>query len=63
MSKIELGDCRKLFKDIPDNSVDLIATSPPYDNIEGAGYQVAQKDILFLSMYSEFLDEVFDNMF
>ena len=63
MSKIELGDCRKLFKDIPDNSVDLIATSPPYDNIEGAGYQVAQKDILFLSMYSEFLDEVFDNMY
>lgn len=63
MSKVELGDCRKLFKDIPDNSVDLIATSPPYDNIEGAGYQVAQKDILFLSMYSEFLDDVFDNMY
>ena len=25
-----LGDCRKELKKIPDNSVDLIVTSPPY---------------------------------
>jgi DNA modification methylase len=25
-----LGDCRDVLKDIPDNSVDLIFTSPPY---------------------------------
>jgi site-specific DNA-methyltransferase (adenine-specific)/site-specific DNA-methyltransferase (cytosine-N4-specific) len=25
-----LGDCRKILKDIPDHSVDLIFTSPPY---------------------------------
>lgn len=25
-----LGDCRHILKDIPDNSVDLIVTSPPY---------------------------------
>ena len=25
-----LGDCKHLLKDIPDNSVDLIVTSPPY---------------------------------
>jgi len=24
------GDCRELLKEIPDNSVDLIVTSPPY---------------------------------
>lgn len=27
---IYLGDCREILKDIPDNSVDLIFTSPPY---------------------------------
>lgn len=29
-SKIILGDCREKLKHIPDNSVDLIITSPPY---------------------------------
>lgn len=27
------GDCLELMKDIPDNSVDLTVTSPPYDNL------------------------------
>ena len=32
MSKIELiqGDCLEKMKDIPDGSVDLVVTSPPY---------------------------------
>ena len=25
-----LGDCKTMLKKIPDNSVDLIVTSPPY---------------------------------
>lgn len=29
-SELYLGDCRLVLKDIPDNSVDLIFTSPPY---------------------------------
>lgn len=29
-NKILLGDCEKLLKDFPDNSIDLIFTSPPY---------------------------------
>lgn len=35
MGKIELiqGDCRDKMKDIPDGSVDLTVTSPPYDNL------------------------------
>ena len=34
-SKIELhhGDCLEVMKEIPDGSVDLTVTSPPYDNI------------------------------
>ena len=37
MSKIDLlqGDCLELMKDIPDDSVDLIVTDPPY----GIGYR------------------------
>ena len=35
MKKFELwhGDCLELMKDIPDVSVDLTVTSPPYDNL------------------------------
>ena len=34
-SNIDLrqGDCLELMKDIPDGSVDMIVTSPPYDNL------------------------------
>ena len=28
-----LGDCLEKMKDIPDGSVDLVVTSPPYDNL------------------------------
>ena len=30
LNKILLGDCEEVLKRIPDNSVDLIFTSPPY---------------------------------
>ena len=30
MNKILYGDTSKLIKDIPDNSINLILTSPPY---------------------------------
>lgn len=31
VNKITCGDCYKLIKEIPDKSVDLIVTDPPYD--------------------------------
>lgn len=31
--KIMQGDCLELMKDIPDGSIDLTVTSPPYDNL------------------------------
>ena len=33
--KIDLrqGDCLELMKQLPDESVDLVVTSPPYDNL------------------------------
>lgn len=33
MTKLILGDCLEKMKDIPDGSVDLVVTSPPYDNL------------------------------
>ena len=31
--KLIQGDCLEKMKDIPDNSIDLVLTSPPYDNL------------------------------
>ena len=52
------GDCLEEIKKLEDNSVDLIITSPPYDNIEGAGYGKNTKDVLFLKLYSDFFGKV-----
>ena len=39
INKIYQGDCLELMKQIDDNSVDLVVTSPPYDNLrEYKGY-------------------------
>lgn len=37
MNKVKLyqGDCLKLMKNIPDVSIDLIITDPPYKTITG----------------------------
>ena len=29
---IYLGDCREILPEIPDNSIDLVLTDPPYPN-------------------------------
>jgi len=31
--QIYLGDCLEVMKELPDKSVDLVLTSPPYDNL------------------------------
>ena len=33
LNKIYLGDSEELLKELPDNFVDLVVTSPPYDNL------------------------------
>jgi len=35
--KLILGDCIEKMKDIPDNSIDMVMTSPPYDNLRDYG--------------------------
>lgn len=33
LNKIHLGDSRELLKKLEDNSIDMVLTSPPYDNL------------------------------
>lgn len=35
--KLYHGDCLEIMKDIPDGSIDLVLTDPPYGNMKGAG--------------------------
>jgi site-specific DNA-methyltransferase (adenine-specific) len=37
MAQLIHGDCLEVMKDMPDNSVDLVVTSPPYDNLRDYG--------------------------
>ena len=57
LNKIICGDCLEVMKEIENNSIDLILTSPPYEDVKGAGYGAKNKDILFLKLYSEFWDK------
>ena len=56
-------DCLKVLPTIPDHSVDLIITSPPYEDISGAGYTSYSRDILFLKLYSDFINNVFNQYY
>ena len=61
--KIIEGNCVEEMRKMPDDSVDLVITSPPYEDIAGAGYSAKTKDILFLKLYSEFMDDVFNELY
>lgn len=41
--KLELGNCFELIKNQPDNSIDLIITSPPYSDIVSYGKDISIK--------------------
>ena len=68
--KLLQGDCLELLKDIPDKSIDLILTDPPYEceNHGGGSAELAQRDLVknlhidfmsngfaYDSVFSEFL--------
>ena len=44
MDNIELwcGDCLELMNNVPDNSIDLTVTSPPYDNLRTYNGNISQ---------------------
>jgi len=43
INKVHQGDCLELLKQIPDNSVHLVVTDPPYG--DGFGYGRLDKEI------------------
>jgi len=57
-NKIYCGDCETILKTIPDNSVDLIVTSPPYADQRTKTYGGVHPDNYvewFLPKSAEFL--------
>lgn len=60
MNKIIQGDCFELIKELPDNSIDLILTSPPYADIKSYGKHV---NILHPDNYVEWILPLFYEMY
>ena len=61
MSKIEIkqGDCLELMKDIPDKSIDISFTSPPYNRKRNDKYKFYNDTIDdYLSFLKSFTDEL-----
>jgi len=57
MIDLRLGDCLEIIPTL--DKVDCIITSPPYEDIVGAGYSGNKKDVLFLKLYSDFINKLF----
>lgn len=63
ISHLIFGDSRIELPKIPKESIDLIITSPTYEDIGGAGYKAKTKDRLFPTLYHEFLTQTFEEYF
>ena len=60
LNKIYNEDNLETMAKMPNDFVDLIITSPPYEDVSGAGYGSKSKDILFLKFYSDYLEKLFN---
>ena len=59
INKIICGDCLEVMKDIPDKSIDMILTSPPYNmrtRIRNGKYTTREKSEHFSKKYKYFND-------
>lgn len=61
--KLILGDCLTEMSKLSDKSIDLIITSPPYQDMRSAGYNRDTRDVLFLKLYSEFFEKIFNEYY
>ena len=59
INKIYNEDNLETMARMPNDFVDLIITSPPYEDISGAGYGSKSKDVLFIKFYSDYLGKLF----
>jgi len=68
LNQVICGDCLEVMKDIPDKSIDMIFTSPPYNmrtRIRNGKYTTREKSEHFSKKYSNFddalpIDEFYD---
>jgi len=58
-----LGDCLEVMKGIPDNSVDLVVFSPPYNVGVDYGNKGREADKLPVSEYMDFANSVMDTIY
>ena len=63
INKIYNEDNLETMAKMPDNFIDLIITSPTYEDVSGAGYGAKSKDVLFLKFYSDYLGKLFDEYY
>jgi len=63
LNEVICGDALEVMRNFPSRSIDLVVTSPPYDIRQGVGYKAINEDILFLKLYSEFLDSIFNEIY
>jgi DNA modification methylase len=59
INKIYNEDNLETMAKMPNDFIDLIITSPPYEDISGAGYGSKSKDVLFIKFYSDYLGNLF----
>jgi len=59
LNKIYNEDNLETMARMPKNFIDLIITSPTYEDVSGAGYSAKSKDVLFLKFYSDYLEKLF----
>jgi len=61
INKIHQGDCLELLKQIPDGSIDLVITSPPYNmrtRVRNGEYTSKEKSEHFSKKYKYFDDNL-----
>ena len=65
MSKVKLyqGDCLELMKDIPDRSVDMILTDPPYGISFQSGYRTSRYKKIRGDQNLDWLDDFVEEIF
>ena len=59
INKIYNEDNIETMAKMPNDFIDLIITSPTYEDVSGAGYGAKSKDVLFLKFYSDYLGKLF----
>lgn len=59
-NKVYIGDCFKLIKDLSDNSIDLLITSPPYADVKSYGKKV---NVLHPDKYVDWLIKIMPDVY